>query len=235
MIIEKIILSIVIISILCCSRQHLEKRNRFSTADLSAKKSSTASGNAATTLDPDTRGKQLELHANVAIRNFEQAFATMTAVTGVTANTQIPAFAGRQATSIITEFLRYQDQLPENNDVQSFQGAHQLATIKLAAEFCQVLGESNSPTAFGTLAFSMPPNQSLSSINQKRDLVSQITNTFWGKSVAFPGRDDSTAILASLLDELLVGSAALQTPDRTKNIAKAVCTAALASAPSMMF
>lgn len=159
-----------------------------------------------------------ELQVSEGMKNHEQIFNTMSALTGVTMTGSVKTVYDQVATS-----------LPTDNDIKVFLPSHQLAITKLAAEFCKVLLDTEAlrVVIWPTLNFTLDPATTLNMAG--RDLlIEEMLQAFWGGVTSPDEKTQSEIELHQLIADLLVGEANTQVT--TRNIAKGVCTSALASA-----
>lgn len=164
---------------------------------------------------PDSELDQID----VGVKNFEQVFYSMAAVTGVAPTT----------TSVQNLYKEIIVQLPADNNVKSFLPANQVAITKLAAEFCEVLVETAAlrSVVWPTINFGQTPTQVFNAAN-KKIIVDQAIDRF------MPPLDSATRTLTynelvKLFDELLTGEN-LGSNVTTRKVIKGMCISTLASA-----
>lgn len=160
---------------------------------------------------------------DVGVKNFEQVYQSMAAVTGVNPAT----------TSVQNLYKEIVVQLPADNNVKSFLPANQVAITKLSAEFCEVLVETANlrVVVWPTINFGQTPTQVFSAAN-KQLIINQAIDRF------MPPLDSQVRVLTynellKLFDELLTGEN-LSSSVTTRKIVKAMCISTLASAHSTL-
>ena len=158
---------------------------------------------------------------DIGVKNFEQINATMSVLTGVDQNSNV----------IQNTYEELETQLPEENDIKSFLSANQVAITKLAAEYCNSLVDSGDlrTNVWPNLNFGQGPNQVLANDNQRRIVVDQTLDSFWGSNVEMNTRSQSQTEMMSLFNDLLAGEN-LNDRNTTRTVVKGICTAALSSA-----
>ena len=158
------------------------------------------------------------LKVSLGLRNFDQINATMAVLTGIpTAN---PAVAKEYQS-------RLKALLPAGRTIDQFRGAVQVSIFKLAVEYCDAMMQSEAVTPKILTNFNLkaPPSVALGP-EGKKNLVSGITGNFW--LIQSESSREGEKKLSNLIDELMMGRT-LSTANQTMAIAKAVCSAALAS------
>ena len=156
---------------------------------------------------------------DVGVKDFEQIYLSMAAATGVS-----PTDGTVQAI-----FRDIKVQMPVDNNVKSFLPANQVAITKLAAEFCEILVESQNlrVVVWPSINFTLNPTQVLNSTN-KQIIINQAIGKF------MPPLDSQTQVityneLARLFDELLTGEDVTNSVT-TRKVIKGMCISTLASA-----
>ena len=164
-----------------------------------------------------TAPADLPLRPDVGFRNFEAIDASMSKMTGVPRNT------------VQSAYLLVQQQLPALHDYDAFNSTNQIGVAQLGAAYCKALVETSSlETAFFGSGLSL--GSSIDTTGQRAALINPIVANFIGTGLKYQA--DTTAVtteLNSLIDKLCAGNACSGST-RTPIVAKAVCTAALASA-----
>lgn len=157
---------------------------------------------------------------DVGVKNFEQINETMAVLTGVDPGTN----------AISNVYRDLEVQLPTDNSIKSFLSANQVAVTKLAAEYCHALVDSGTLRAavWPGFNFGGTPNSVLANNTQKIQFIDQTLNQFWGMNVG-GDRTASQLEMLSLMNDLLQGEN-LGNNGTTRDTAKGICTAALASA-----
>lgn len=160
---------------------------------------------------------------DVGVKNFEQIYLSMAAVTGVSPTT----------TSVQNLYREIIVQLPADNNVKSFLPANQVAITKLAAEYCEVLLETASlrSVIWPTINFGQTPTQVFSASN-KTLIVNQAIDRFMPPMDSV-SRTATVNELIKLFDELLTGEN-LASSVTTRKVVKGMCISTLASAQSTL-
>jgi hypothetical protein len=161
----------------------------------------------------------------VGIRNFRQITDTMAALTGVPKTT--PAIV----TALAATGGGLETQLPDNNDIRTFAGSHQVAISKLAVEFCDAMVESPALAAAAVpgFDFTMLPAAAFDATG-KTQVAKSLLEKFWGAGLeSNPNEAETLATLTALIDDISAGKAA--TAVTTKSVVKGVCTALLSTGP----
>lgn len=159
-----------------------------------------------------------EMQVSVGMKSHEQIYNTMSELTGVSMTGSVKNIYDQVTTS-----------LPTDNDIKIFLPSHQLAITKLAAEFCKVLLDSATLriVIWPTLNFTANPDTVLNMAGRNL-LIEEMLQAFWGGVTLPDEKIQAGNELHQLIDDLLEGEANNQVT--TRNIAKGVCTSALASA-----
>ncbi len=158
-------------------------------------------------------------------RNFARINETMSAVTGVDANS-----AGtRQAFEELTQSL------PGDYDLRSFSSSNQVAISKLALEYCDALVETPAlrQAFFGTgFAFDAAVPTAFAGQAQRDLIIDALVDGILNVNVANqPSAAEVAPILDALIGDLTAGcTAASCGPAVTRNVVKGACAAVLASA-----
>ncbi len=163
---------------------------------------------------------------DVGLRTFEEIHATMATVTGVSPTE--PAVAAT--------FDTVRQQLPTVEAIEGFLSAHQMAVAQLAIEYCNALIEN--PTLRADYFPGVDFNASVTAVfgsPSARDLVlDPLLDRMMGRGLASqPDPAEVKQELNDLIDRLTAcggGCAA----GRTKAVAKAVCSATLGSAVTLL-
>ncbi len=160
---------------------------------------------------------------DVGVKNFEQIYLSMAAVTGVSPTT----------TSVQNLYREIIVQLPADNNVKSFLPANQVAITKLAAEFCEVLVETAAlrSVVWPTINFGQTPTQVFNAAN-KTLIVNQAIDRFM-PPMDSQSRTSAVTELTKLFDELLTGEN-LGSSVTTRKVVKGMCISTLASAQSTL-
>lgn len=160
---------------------------------------------------------------DVGVKNFEQIFLSMAAVTGVNPTT----------TAVQNVYREIVVQLPADNNLKSFLPANQVAITKLAAEFCEVLVETATlrVVVWPTINFGQTPTQVFNATN-KTLIVNQAIDRFM-PPMSSQVRVLTVNELTKLFDELLTGEN-LSSSVTTRKVVKGMCISTLASAQSTL-
>ncbi len=155
----------------------------------------------------------------VGIRNFRQINDTMAALTGVP----------RTTTAVATAYATLETQLPDNNDIRTFAGSHQVAISKLAVEYCDAMVESPTLSVAAIPGFNFAALPAAAFNAAGKDLVAKsLLAKFWGTGLeSNPNEAETLTMLAALIDDTVAGKAA--TAQITKNVVKGICTALLST------
>lgn len=171
------------------------------------------------------------------LKTADQLYNTYMSLTGLNVQT-----LGQFYPTVTTTYNTLESQLPGSNDVGGYSAGAQVAINKLAAVFCNSLVEraftANAPALatpiFGTLSLGGTASSQLGTDAQRRALATAVLARFWGSPLQekLPPRESAVADLASVLGEIYAASTSEQgTSVLTRNMAKAACTAVLASLP----
>lgn len=158
---------------------------------------------------------------DVGLKNFEQINYTFSELTG------IPVTNG----TISSTYNAVESTLPTENEIKVLQSSNQVAITRLAAEYCNQIGNTagaNRDIIFGANVFTTTSNN----VNIM-DVVTRITNQFWGGSGIVPAAELTDArndLLDLYADILAMDTGTQNTTALTSKGVKAVCTAALSSA-----
>ncbi len=177
--------------------------------------------------NPDVKPIGLaDIPVAVGVRNFAQINETMSVLTGVSPNNTV----------IAASYTELSTQLPLTNDIRSFVASHQVATTKLAVEYCDQLFENAALRSRAVPGFNFAATPATAFTPQNKDLVvTALLDNFWGKDLDNRPTNDSTKPeLVILLNNILQGKNQ-NTVALTRNAVKGVCTAVLASAPVLFY
>ncbi len=158
------------------------------------------------------------------LRDFARVNASMAAVTGVDALTP----------NVDATYQSLTQQMPPTYDLRTFASAQQVAITKLTLEYCDALVESPQLRSafFGSFDFSQPPATAFASQAGRDQLTQAVVDHILGSNLTTqPSFAETEPMLNQLITDLTLQCNT--TPcgaDRTRTVAKAVCTAALASA-----
>lgn len=182
--------------------------------------------------------------ASIGMRTFNQVFATMLSLTGLnnTATVTIPVRTsnGTSNASVTLQSLyeRLNPQMPENSDLQSFNGTAQKSIFTLAISFCDALvnkAKTNSDTAqiyFAGVDFNATPKVALSDAF-KKPLTLALISAFASPLVSEQPDANMLDDFVSTIDQLVVSKPS--TVQSTSDIVTVVCGVALSSFGSMSY
>jgi len=163
---------------------------------------------------------------DIGLKLFGEINATMSVVTGVPA-TQ-PAVAAT--------YERVRQQLPVNEDIETFLSAQQVGVAQLAIEYCNALVEdaSRRATVFPGFNFSTPAAQAFDTPAERSLVVDPLVERMVGPGI---GTEPTAVEVRTEIDALITrlsscgaGCAA----DRTATVVKASCAAVLGSAVTLL-
>jgi len=188
----------------------------------------------------------VNLPSYIGIRTFDEINASMANMTGITTNWQT-------VTKITDVFSSYRTQLPATEDIETFQGSHQMAVAQLAMAYCDEVVENN-PSYFPDFIFDpvstafVPPvkvENVIAPLLQKMfnatDLLTDhATNNLTTQPSVLDVRDELTWLIignGGSRSGMVASSTCATTEEcttRTKNIVKAACASALGSAAMLI-
>ncbi|MCJ8319394.1 MAG: LamG domain-containing protein [Colwellia sp.] len=157
----------------------------------------------------------------LGLRNFAEINASMSSLTGVKQNIQ----------SVFTTYQLIQRQLPNLEDIETFISAQQMGITQLAIAYCNSAIEDNTlrNTWFPNVDFTKQPNIALDATGRSNLLNPLLSQLMPLDLSSQPNKTLVYNELDSLITRLSSCGNNCDT-DRTKAIAKASCTAVLASA-----
>lgn len=189
----------------------------------------------------EARPDIIEEAPEVAVKDYERIFHTMSAVTGV---------------PMIDPVLRaYNDriraQMPANSRLETLSETNILGIAKMASEFCDVLFNDNATSngyrnlIWPTATFNFNQNSATFwgiNSNSRTMFIDILLNQFWGEGVLEPSEYQEGRIainqlvndMMTVIPAAVAGTNADVPAATTRNIAKATCTAALSS-PQVYF
>jgi hypothetical protein len=151
---------------------------------------------------------------DVGFRNFEKIDASMSKLTGVPRNT------------VQSTYLQIQQQMPAIPNLDAFGSSNQIGITQMGAAYCDSLVNTSS-LAVAFYGSATDTGTFGNSTAQRAALISPVVSHFIGTGLKYqPDATAATTELNSLIDNLCAKSGCPKTPV----VAKAVCTAALASA-----
>ena len=162
----------------------------------------------------------------IGIRTFDEINATIAAITTVS----------MQQSDVKQTFEIVKQQLPVVENIETFSSAHQVGIAQLAIEYCNALVDDNALRAayFPGFNFGAAANVAFNGAAQ-RDLVLNplITRTLNTNVGSQPDPADTRVHLDSLIDTLTSCGGGCPA-GRTATVVKAVCAAAVGSAPMLV-
>lgn len=191
----------------------------------------------------EARPDIIEEAPEVAVKDYERIFHTMSAVTGVPMT----------GTPLNEYNNRIRAQMPSNSRLETLSETNILGIAKMASEFCDVLFNDNATSRGYRDAIWVPGtfnfNQNSSvfwaaNSNSRTMFIDVLLNQFWGEGVLEPleyqeGRLAINELINSMLTAQVVQGATpgstMNVPapadntTTTRNVAKAACTVALSS------
>jgi hypothetical protein len=173
----------------------------------------------------DVEEPALALAPALGMRNFRQINDAMASLTGVPRTT--PAVAAA--------FSALETQLPDSNDLGTFNGSHQVAISKLAVEYCDaMINDAGLATAaVPGFDFNALPSVAFNAAS-KESLAKSLLARFWGTGLeSLPPEGETLDMISELIDSVVAGKA--NTAVVTKNVVKGVCVSLLASVQVLMY
>lgn len=163
------------------------------------------------------------LITDIGVKDFEAIYVTFQVLTSVD-----PLDEG----TIRGTYEDLKTQLPFDASIKNFGTAHQIATIKLASEFCNTLFDRSRyyDSFFTNFNINQSPTNGLTPTG-RMIMINDFIDRFWGPSVQ-PLEVEQTARdqMSLLVEDLLQGENQGSTAT-TREVAKGVCTSMIASAP----
>ena len=154
--------------------------------------------------------------------NFEEINANLGQLTGI---------AGDPTS--VTLYKSIKNNLPADNNIQSFSFMNQMAITSLASQYCSSLvSNANYATqrtaAFGTFSLTAIPSVAFPNAAAQSALANQILMAFWGPSYASqPSGQNALTQISAMMASLLNG--APNTAATTQNVVIAACAASLST------
>lgn len=176
--------------------------------------------------DPIANNEVLPPLPGIAIRDFDQVNISMAELTGVDPNTN----------QIVDTYDEIRTALPANYDIRSFVSAHQMAIIKLAIDYCDVLVENNGLRIqfFGNgFQFNAPVSTAFVNQAARNIIINSLHDQMIGVNVGTqPTSSKTAALLNTLIDDLTQGCVVDADCDATvtRSAVKGACASVLASA-----
>jgi hypothetical protein len=174
----------------------------------------------------------------IGVRTFDEISATMAELTNVS----------QLDTGVSGTFDTIRQSLPATENIESVLGSHQVAIAQLAIEYCNALIENRGATTrelmFPGFDFNSPPGTAYAGVS-KNLLIDPLLNRVLGLT-QLAHQPDKAAVrteLTQMIDGipgdatrpgLLNSPGATNDAARTRNIAKAVCSAVIGSAAMLV-
>jgi len=163
--------------------------------------------------------------ADIGIKNFAEINATMSALTGVAA----------QTSSVRSTYQLVQRQLPSIDNIETFISAQQMGITQLAISYCDSAMDDNTITGtwFPTVDLSQTPDN-VFTLSNREQFITPLLDKLMPLSVTTqPIKTEVATEISALISRLSVCEGVCDS-DRSKTIAKASCTAILASAVTLV-
>jgi len=159
--------------------------------------------------------------AKIGIRNFAEINHSMSVLTGVL----------QSNSNVANTYQLVKRQLPSTENIETFISAQQMGVTQLAISYCDAAFEDNVIRSnwFPNVDFNQPPNVALSA-SARNNLLTPLLAQLMPLNIASQPQKSS---VNTELDQLITRLAVCDNNcngERTKSIAKASCTAVLASA-----
>ena len=163
--------------------------------------------------------------ADIGIRNFAEINASMSALTQVSPTT----------IKVFNTYQLVQRQLPSIENIETFISAQQMGITQLAIAYCDSAFEDNNITStwFPNIDFNQTPDQTYSVENRSNFITPLVDKLI---PLSLNSQPDKTLVnneIDALITRLSTCDGSCES-DRSKTIAKASCTAILASAVSLV-
>lgn len=186
----------------------------------------TAAGEA---FDPAGNGEDVLFvpPSNTGIKNYEQIYRSMLAVSGTSPETQ------SNGRSLAQRYNEVRLQLPLSNEIASISPTHQVAIAKLATFVCEAsVDDGNIRSEIWPMVdFNVGPAQ-LSSGPLRSQIIHATIDAFWGSNLSqLPSDSVVESELEAVLDEISASSALGENGQGTRDALTGLCAAALASSP----
>lgn len=158
---------------------------------------------------------------DVGVRLFEEIDATLSKITGVP----------RTTSSVQATYNQVKQQMPAVENIDAFLSSHQIGIAQLGAAYCGALLDNGTLTASFFGAGFSPGVATYGSPAQRDQLMDPLIDKSMGTGLASqPASSTVKSELNALMDTLCGGSTCTTTGSKNVVVAKAVCTAVLASA-----
>jgi len=161
---------------------------------------------------------------DIGVRTFDAINATFATITGV----------DPRHSSIRSTYANVRQSLPAVNDIQAFLSSHQTAIAQLAFQYCNVLVDNESArNAF----FGAPLPSRLDAAADRQAITGPLVRRVIGELGSQVATLPDAPLVQNELDDLIDDLCQLQScdnADRIKEVAKAVCGAALGNAATLI-
>lgn len=163
--------------------------------------------------------------SDIGIKNFAEINATMSALTGI----------GAQTSKVNSVYQLVQRQLPSIDNIETFISAQQMGITQLAIGYCDSAIEDNTlvNTWFPNVDLTKTPDDVFSLSNRMQFITPLIDKLMPLNLATQPSKDAIETEISSLITRLSTCDGTCDS-DRSKTIAKASCTAILASAVTLV-
>jgi hypothetical protein len=169
---------------------------------------------------------------DIGVKLFDGINATMAAITGVSPNTL----------AVKNSYKNVRQSLPAVHDIQGYLSSHQTAVAQLALTYCNVLvNDTSLRNAFfpASLNFTAPLTTAGELNANGTTLLNTLREKMFGTAATQPQAADVEATIGNLVTTLCtadasIGRAACGTGNRTTDVIKAACGAALGSAATLV-
>lgn len=158
--------------------------------------------------------------SDIGVRTFDAINATFATITGVSPTD----------TKVRSTYTNVRQSLPAVNDIQAFLSSHQTSIAQLALQYCNVLVDTPSARSafFGSANFS-----SNLSLQADRDaIINPLVDKAIGDVASQPTKAQVRTELNALIDKLCTAKSC--GGQRTLDVSKAVCGAALANGATLI-
>lgn len=172
-----------------------------------------------------------EKSSDIGVKLFDAINATMSAITGVPESN----------VDVKRSYSNVRQSLPAVHDIQGYLSSHQTAVAQLALTYCNVMiNDPSLRTAFfpgsvnfsGALTAGAPPNVTLNANGTA--LVETLRDRMIGTADSQPSDQDLKDTVGGLIGKLCTSGAACGSNNRTTDVIKAACGAALGSAATLV-
>ncbi len=159
--------------------------------------------------------------SDIGLKTFAEIHASMSALTGV----------AQQHSSVAQVYQTIQRQLPSSDSIDTFVSAQQMAITQLGIAYCNAAIEDNAirQSWFAGLDFSAAPSTTYSLANRSLFIDALLTRLMPLAPLSSAPRAEVETELDALISRLSNCNGSCSS-DRSRTIAKAACTAVLASA-----